>query len=124
MDSPRGYLTAGKAKAGGVGVRRVRTDRVRRRLLRRLGVVAATALVLWALVPQIVEAIAGGAPRPRTETVVVSPGDTLWGIAVRVSGGKRDVRDVVWDIMESNHLPDPRIEPGQVLLVPVPSGDR
>ncbi|BDG60012.1 hypothetical protein caldi_11020 [Caldinitratiruptor microaerophilus] len=124
MHSPWGYLTAGKAKAGGVGVRRSRSNRERRRLLRRLGVVAAAALMLWALVPRIVEAIAGGAPRPRMETVVVSPGDTLWGIAVRLSGGERDVRDVVWDIMEANHLPDPRIEPGQVLLVPVPSGDR
>lgn len=104
-------------------MRRLRSDRTRRRWDRRLWVVIVAALALWALGPRIVEAVAGEEPGPRVQPLVVMPGDTLWGIATRLSGGTRDVRDVVWEIMEVNHLPDARIEPGQVLLVPLPDGD-
>jgi nucleoid-associated protein YgaU len=48
---------------------------------------------------------------------VVQPGDTLWSIA-REYRGRRDIRDVVWELREVNGI-TPMIHPGQVLWVPV-----
>lgn len=50
-------------------------------------------------------------------TVVVAPGDTLWSIALSVAGD-RDVRAVVYDIRQLNHLGDPVLVPGQILQLP------
>ena len=47
----------------------------------------------------------------------VRPGDTLWAIA-RIHRGRRDIRDVVWELQEVNQI-TPVIHPGQVLWVPV-----
>lgn len=50
--------------------------------------------------------------------VVVKPGDTLWGIAERVSDGQRDLRAVVDQIREINGLKSVVLRPGQTLKVP------
>lgn len=50
--------------------------------------------------------------------VVVSPGDTLWGIALEFSEGK-DPRSIVYDIKRFNKLESGFIRVGQVLKVPV-----
>jgi nucleoid-associated protein YgaU len=65
---------------------------------------------------------AGAAPRhaahladPRS--YVVAPGDTLWGIAVRLRPGG-DPRPLVDAIQEANHLDPGALRPGQVLDIP------
>ncbi len=55
---------------------------------------------------------------PTTITVTVQPGDTIWGIARRVSGNGADLRRVVHSISELNQLENARIRPGQALLAP------
>jgi LysM repeat protein len=44
----------------------------------------------------------------------VDRGDTLWTIASKVEPGK-DRRQVVYDLIQANHLASPIIVPGQVL---------
>lgn len=58
-----------------------------------------------------------GDPVP-TRTVMVEPGDTLWGIAAEVAepGG---TRELVTRIQELNALSSPALQPGQRLAVPV-----
>ena len=52
------------------------------------------------------------------ERVTVASGETLWGIAVE-HAGDRDVRDVVQDIVELNHLQGKQVEPGMRLTLPL-----
>ncbi|MFC4052339.1 LysM peptidoglycan-binding domain-containing protein [Actinomadura syzygii] len=105
-------------------------DRVPVRLTRRgravlIGFAATVTLVgLWLNVGQ--GAFAGdgggggggsGAPRP-ARTVVVGPGDTLWGIASAADPGA-DPRRVVQRIIDLNGLGgDPIVLPGQELRLP------
>jgi LysM repeat protein len=44
----------------------------------------------------------------------VGRGDTLWTIANKLEPGK-DRREVVYDLIQANHLGSPTIVPGQVL---------
>jgi LysM repeat protein len=72
--------------------------------------IAALALVAWAIVARASE---GAAPaRPYT----VRPNDTLWSIAVKQYGG--DPRDGIWKIERRNHLGSALIHPGQRLVLP------
>jgi len=50
------------------------------------------------------------------QTYVVQMGDTLWSIAGTHYGG--DPREGIWKIERRNHLPGPRIRPGERLVLP------
>jgi len=50
--------------------------------------------------------------------VTVQPGDTIWGIARRISGDNADLRSIVDEITELNNLDSAVIRPGQGILVP------
>jgi Tfp pilus assembly protein FimV len=84
-------------------------------------VVAAALLVLLAVA---VFAGAGsvaterpGTPEP-TRTVVVGPGDTLWGIAAEVAPAG-EVRSMIDRIERLNALDSAMVQAGQRLQVPV-----
>ena len=49
--------------------------------------------------------------------MVVEPGDTLWSLAVPLAGDG-DVREVVHELRELNHLESAQLQPGQVLRLP------
>ena len=53
-----------------------------------------------------------------SSTMTVMHGDSLWSIAAKVAPGQ-DNRDVINHIMQINDLSTARVEPGQVLEVPV-----
>lgn len=53
-------------------------------------------------------------------THTVRVGDTLWDIAMDHSPDGSDVRDFVFDLKAVNGLESSNIQPGQVLLIPVP----
>ena len=76
----------------------------------RIMLVALAVFLLWAL-------FAGetGASGPE-QKYRVKPGDTLWSIAERTSGG--DPRETVWKIRERNGLESALIVPGQTLVLP------
>jgi LysM repeat protein len=63
-------------------------------------------------------ALAGPARLERPRTYVVRPGDTLWGIAVRLAGPHADPRPAVDRLMADNHLTSPAIAAGQRLSLP------
>lgn len=54
-----------------------------------------------------------------TREYVVEKGDTLWSIAENIKISSVDTREVVYDIMQCNDLPDSCILPNTVLLLPV-----
>jgi Tfp pilus assembly protein FimV len=56
------------------------------------------------------------APAAGASVVTVQAGDTLWSIARSVAPG-RDPRDVVDQLMASNHLKSASLSPGQTLNV-------
>ncbi|EGO65425.1 LysM peptidoglycan-binding domain-containing protein [Acetonema longum] len=59
---------------------------------------------------------------PASESYVivrVYSGDTVWDIAGRQAGDKEDIRDIIWQIREMNHLDkNAFLQPGQMLRVP------
>ncbi|UCN13345.1 LysM peptidoglycan-binding domain-containing protein [Cellulomonas iranensis] len=93
-----------------------------------LHLTARGRVVVWGL-GLLVAAGAGGvavsahADGPRSamevERVVVTPGQTLWGIASEVAAPGEDVRDVVLRLQRLNELPSAGLTAGQTLVVPV-----
>ncbi|HHT27099.1 MAG TPA: LysM peptidoglycan-binding domain-containing protein [Firmicutes bacterium] len=52
------------------------------------------------------------------QKIVVSTGDTLWGLALKHGPQGVDPRQVVTQIRDLNHLTDVNIVPGMVLYIP------
>ncbi|MCM3629981.1 LysM peptidoglycan-binding domain-containing protein [Paenibacillus glycanilyticus] len=52
------------------------------------------------------------------QTVIVSAGDTLWGIADRFADNSKDIREYIYTIKERNQLSSVELKPGQVLIIP------
>lgn len=83
--------------------------------------------VLWALAAVVIASItllgtqaSADGPTGAQEVVrhVVQPGETLWQIAESVAAPSQDVRDVVFDLVRLNELPDAGLMAGQVIVVP------
>nr|DAG31839.1 MAG TPA: cell division suppressor protein [Caudoviricetes sp.] len=54
------------------------------------------------------------------ETVTVEENDTLWDIAARRTDNTRDIRKVIYDIEQFNHISNPgELVPGMTIKVPV-----
>jgi len=58
------------------------------------------------------------AAAPRERVYVVRPGDTLWGIALRIGGADSDPRPLVAELASMNHVADGAIVPGERLVLP------
>lgn len=54
-----------------------------------------------------------------TYTLCISAGDTLWDIAASTNHTKRDVRNVIDDIMKLNNLKSPTLNVGDTIQIPV-----
>jgi hypothetical protein len=86
---------------------------------------ARTAIVLLALLTVLAFGLAGRMPAsagdsgavPATATVVVQPGQSLWGIAQSVAPHD-DVRATIERITTLNNLDSTTVVPGQQLIVP------
>jgi len=78
------------------------------------------AAVVVALVTLLGSRAAADGPVGAQEVVrhTVEPGETLWEIAASVAGPSEDVRDVVFDLVRLNELPDAGLMAGQVIVVP------
>ena len=100
--------------AAGYSIRPLRSSR--QAPLRHLG---WWALVMVALICISVglSKVALGDGQPVVRSVVVQPGDTLWGIAAVGYPGD-DVRVRVGEIERLNGLHSPQIEVGEVLQLP------
>ena len=104
-------------------VRRTRRQAPPVRLTRR-GRVVLTLLMLAVVLVALARfggesaATRESGPVERTTTVVVSEGDTLWGIAAEVAG-PNETREMVHRIQQLNSLPGPVLTEGQELAVPV-----
>lgn len=91
-------------------------------MTRRGRVVLVAAVLMAVLVAGVagagLGAMTGERVPERTSTVVVEPGETLWGIAQRVQADA-DVREVMRRIAEVNDLAEGEtLSPGQRLTVP------
>lgn len=108
---------SGSRPANRPGARRsVRLTRRGRLLLVVLSL--AVGLALGALLDSWVSGAGQGSLRLAGDnSVVVRPGDSLWSIATAVAGTD-DVRTVVDEIQELNHLHDTHLQPGQLLQLP------
>ncbi len=73
-------------------------------------------LLLTAILVVATGRLAYGSGPVAADTVVVTPGDTLWSIAAAHYRG--DPRPHVEAILQVNHLRSPLLTPGQALLIP------
>ncbi|WP_421741871.1 LysM peptidoglycan-binding domain-containing protein [Cellulomonas sp.] len=94
---------------------------------RHLRLTARGRAVLWALAAVVIAVItllgtqaAADGPTAAQEVVrhVVAPGETLWQIAESIAAPTDDVRDVVFDLVRLNELPDAGLMAGQVIVLP------
>jgi len=86
-----------------------------------LWLVALTLVALAVLFTSLFTSSAaadGPARAQEVERHVVQPGETMWQIAAAVAGPSQDVRDVVFDLVRLNDLPDAGLMAGQVIVVP------
>ena len=119
-------LSSHPASADFASRRATRRSRRRRRVLgaSTLLHVSLAGLLIGIVASVIVWGLSETAPyaqsaEPEQYTVVtVQPGDTLWSIARRVSGGKSDLRVLTHHIQKLNSLDSAMILPGQSLTVP------
>ena len=50
----------------------------------------------------------------------VAEGDTLWNICSEIATDREDLRKLVWQAMQDNHISDPaELQPGRVIVVRV-----
>ncbi len=63
-------------------------------------------------------------PVYQNHQVLVTTGDSLWSIASRYAAPGEDVREVVYRITKASHLRSKTLQPGQVLLVPLPAAEQ
>ena len=94
------------------GVRLTRRGRLTLVLL-----VAALVAVVMVIGAASVSAVTSAPAAPATATVVVQPGQTLWGLAEQVAPNE-DPREVIKRISDLNALTSPIVAPGQSLVVP------
>ncbi len=53
------------------------------------------------------------------EKVIVKRGDSLWNIARRYYGSSTDLRKVIYEIKEINHMSNSDLRPGQQIKIPL-----
>lgn len=75
-------------------------------------VVTATIAVAWTA------AARADTPHPVGPTVVVAPGDTVWGLGERYAPPGNDLRRWVVAVERLNHLTDDGLSAGQLLRLP------
>jgi len=92
----------------------------RRGRLARTFVVLSLAIVLGSVVSAKAGAGTTAAPTPASSfiTVTVAPGETVWSLANRLSGGS-DVRSLVSEIISANSLASVDLSAGQKLRIPL-----
>ena len=73
-------------------------------------------LVLAAVLVVATGRLAYGSAPAKPDSVVVTPGDTVWSIAATHYAG--DPRPHIEAILQANHLTSPLLTPGQALLIP------
>ena len=100
--------------AAGTSIRPLRSRREAR--VRHLGRWSLVVLAAGALALGLSKVALGDTP-PVVSTVVVQPGDTLWGIAATRYPGD-DVRVRIDEIERLNGLHSPQIGVGEVLQLP------
>lgn len=84
-------------------------------------VVLGFALAVLVAIGVVFAGVSGASEEPPpVETVVVGPGDTLWGIAAEATAdsGSSDVRDMIERIERLNDLDQSMVVVGQRLQVP------
>ncbi len=55
---------------------------------------------------------------PQFDYINVKAGDTLWSIASYYAGSK-EIREVIFEISEANHISDASIYPGDIIKIPL-----
>ncbi len=76
----------------------------------RILIIVGIAVVVWSVYARTSEA------HGTRQVVTVRPYQTLWSIAQSHYGG--DVRDAIWRIEQTNHLPGADIRVGERLVLP------
>jgi nucleoid-associated protein YgaU len=87
---------------------------------------ASARVKRWAIIGATAAALAAVpvAARPEREeerpplAVVVHHGDSLWTLARERGDPRRDVREVVWEMLRMNEVDPGQLQPGMVILIP------
>ncbi|GGG88013.1 LysM peptidoglycan-binding domain-containing protein [Paenibacillus radicis (ex Gao et al. 2016)] len=119
ISNPSFYKTIHKDATASRSVLEAIKQSVRRHLLKWVVCAALVALLLTSfLLLQTNASAEHTIPGADEQLIVVSSGDTIWGIAQRYTKAADDIRFNVYKIKERNQLATVTITPGQKLIVP------
>lgn len=85
-------------------------------------VVLAAVILLSAMISPKITFAKSGSAGPVYESVRIEAGDTMWDIASRYAEPGTEIRAMIRQIEELNHISADFIYEGQYLIVPVSSG--
>ena len=91
----------------------------RRKRFTLMPAIALAALGVMVALPMLSSVRLYAATAQRYSTVVVQPGDTLWGLAAAHAGPSADVQEIVDRITDANHLQSGALQPGERLRIPL-----
>jgi hypothetical protein len=90
----------------------------RRKRFTLMPAIALAALGVMVALPMLSSVRLYAATAQRYSTVIVQPGDTLWGLAAAHAGPSADVQEIVDRITDTNHLQSGALQPGERLRIP------
>lgn len=90
----------------------------RRRMMKRRRFVTVTVVFILMMTAMVNYAMAKRLEQENI-SVVVKNGESIWSIARENNPQNKDIRKLVYEIMEANNISDGRIFAGQELIIPI-----
>ena len=95
-----------------------KSRRIKRRTMKRRRFVTVSILVVLMITTMLNLALAKSDSKNNI-SVIVKSGDSVWSIASKNNPNEKDLRKLVYEIIEENNLKNSTIYAGQEIVIPI-----